>query len=58
MCDAEAGQGEAMLLEGRVRACPGLLGGHRLSMSLKPLEYKSLWYWNKELLAKSSGVSM
>lgn len=36
--------GEAMLLEGRVRAYPGLLCGHRVSMSLNPLEYKPLWY--------------
>lgn len=49
--------GEAMLLEGRVRACLGLLCGHSFHVS-KPPGIQISMVWNKELLAKSSGVSI
>lgn len=46
-----------MLLEGRVRACLGLLCGHSFHVS-KPPGIQISMVWNKELLAKSSGVSI
>lgn len=50
--------GEAMFLEERVRACPGLHCGHKSFHISKPPGIQISVVWNKELLVKSSGVSL